>query len=80
VSEQESDSQIKTIAGPGPGFKDFGTGAQSESVKVTRVTSDKGVADALKKALHHLKIWVYKPSYICQSDSRDVRVLILFFS
>jgi len=36
-SEQESDSQIwKTV---GPGFKNFGTGAESESEKVTPTTS-----------------------------------------
>ena len=37
-SEQESDSQIWKIAGPG--LKNFGTGTESESEKVTLATSD----------------------------------------
>jgi len=39
-SEQESDSQISKIAGPGcgPGLKNFVTGAESESEKVTPAT------------------------------------------
>ena len=37
-SEQHSDSQIWRIAGPG--FKNFGTVAESESEKVTPATSD----------------------------------------
>ena len=36
-TEQESDSQIWKLAGPG--FKNFGTGAESESEKVTPATS-----------------------------------------
>jgi len=42
-SEQESDSNIGKIAGSGsgPGFKNFGTGAESESEKVTPATSDR---------------------------------------
>jgi len=31
-TEQESDSQIVKIWNPGPGFKNFGTGAESENV------------------------------------------------
>jgi len=31
-SEQESDLQVWKIAGPGSGFKNFGTGAESEKV------------------------------------------------
>jgi len=40
-SEQESDSRIWRIAksGSGPGFKNFGTAAESESAKVTPATS-----------------------------------------
>ena len=37
ASEQESDSQIWKIAGPG--FKNFGTGEESKSEKVTPATS-----------------------------------------
>jgi len=42
MTEEESYSQIKKFAGPGSGprFKNFGTGAESESEKVTPATSD----------------------------------------
>jgi len=39
IVEQDSDSQIWKIAGPGSGFKNFGTGLESKSEKVTPATS-----------------------------------------
>ena len=41
-SEQESNSQIWKISGPGSGFKNFGTGAEWESEKESPAISDIG--------------------------------------
>ena len=49
-SEQESDFQNWKISGPRSGFKNFGTGAESESEKVTTATSAGFVVEMARAA------------------------------
>ena len=67
-SEQDSDSQI-TISGPGPGFQNFGTVAESESEKVTSTMSSTVLPQP--PALNH---WEFLLAY-AQQWCTDMEIL-----